>query len=383
MNWRWITGIDEFKAISLEWDKLLLQSGEDNPFLLSTFLVTWWKYFSAGIDLRILVFYQNQEMVGGMPLCLNNCRLLEYPGGVAANYTEPLCLEANRNLIWISILDALEQKDDWKSFCLKRIRREKFTVEKIDKEVCDRKKILCDLYSDDHAYLAKIPHDFSRFLYQLPRNLRYYVRRSEKELSKLGIISLHIIREPVELDSFLDTFFSFSVVSFNKRNSKSLFENPKFRGFFRELAKKFLQEGVLDAQALMLEKKAIAIHFGYSLGKNMNYVFPAFDTDYADLNPGHLMIYKLFELGSKIKNAYFDFYSGYSFYKKQWSDIKEEVLTLKIYSLSVSGRVKHFLKKRLRKVFPTAKIKKKLRVHRKLSKFANKLKALMQKTNDA
>ena len=373
MHWQWITDIREFKRVSEDWDKLLVESEEDNPFLLSAFHIAWWKHVSSGLALRFLIFYENGRIIGGVPLILDKRRNLGFPGGVAANYTEPLCLATQRHIIWQGILEALQQADDWHSFNLERVRRTRFDMETKDK------KILCDIYPAEYAYLAKIPHDFDGFSGKLSQKLRYYVRRSEKEFAKLGKISLYAIKDPVELDAFVDKFFAFSRGSFKRRASISLFENERFCGFFRELVKNFLQVGFLDSQALKLDEKTIAIHFGYSLGKNLNYIFPAFDMDYADLNPGHLMIYKLFELGAKRKNTYFDFYSGYSFYKKQWSDTREDILTLKAYRRSVSGRIDYFLKKKIRKAFPAVKIKEKLRAHQGLFRVAKKIRGLVYK----
>lgn len=379
MHWQWITDIVEFRKISQDWDRLLIESNEDNPFLLSAFHITWWKYFSSDLSFRFLIFYENGRIIGGLPLVLDRRGNLEFPGGVAANYTEPLYAVMNRHIIWAGILEALRESDDWRCFYLKRIRRSRFDMGMLDKKASLGKKILCDIYPVEHTYLAKIPHDFHGFRDKLSQKLRYYVRRSEKEFAKLGKINLHAIKDPAELEAFLDKFFVFSRDSFKRRHSRSLFEDREYRSFFKELVKNFMEEGILDAQALRLDEKTIAIHFGYSLGKNMNYVFPAFDMDYADLNPGHLMIYKLFELGSKRKNSYFDFFSGYSFYKKQWSDIKEEVLTLKICSRSVLGSIDHFLKKKLRKTFPAAEIKEKLRTHHKLFRAAKKIRGLVYK----
>ena len=78
MNIRWLDKREEFEAIGKEWDNTLLLSKQDNPFLLSGFLLTWWKYYSGNLKLRILVFYQNDKIVGGLPLCQYKNGYLEY-----------------------------------------------------------------------------------------------------------------------------------------------------------------------------------------------------------------------------------------------------------------------------------------------------------------
>ena len=53
----WLEDIESFKKISSDWDRALLFSGEDNPFLFSGFLLAWWKHYFLNLEPRIFVVF--------------------------------------------------------------------------------------------------------------------------------------------------------------------------------------------------------------------------------------------------------------------------------------------------------------------------------------
>ncbi len=377
MEYRWITEINKFQEIAAQWDEALLFSKEDNPFLLSTFLLAWWKYYSASLKFRAFVLYDDKNIVGGLPLCENKNGYLEYPGGITANYTEVMSLKKSQDL-WKYLLEALSRLEGWRCVRLDRIRKSRLNADRINSAVLGQKNILLDLHRSEYSYSINIPENFSDYIRVLPKKLRYYIRRSESEFSKLGKISLCPFKDYDEISALTDTYISFSRSSFKKRNNQSAFENKTYCLFFKELISRMYQSGYLDVKALKLNGRIIAIHFGYSLGNNLNYVFPAFDIAFADLNPGHLLIYKLIELGAKRKNKIFDFYTGYSFYKKQWSDVKEEVFSLDIRPNCFSGKIESIIARQIRSSSIINKSRESIRNSKVLMPLARKIKALVR-----
>lgn len=347
MEYRWIAGLDKFKAISADWDRALIASGEDNPFLLSDFLITWCKHYSQDSKLRVFIVYDQDKIIGGLPLCQKKNGYLEYPGGISANYTEFLSL-GDKRVIWEHFFNSLYQLEAWRCLRLRRIRQSRFNISQLKEISFHCKDILMDLHRSEYSYLIKIPENFSEYIQHLPKKLRYYVLRSEREFSRIGIASLVSFKSETAIKRLADIYINFSRASFKARNKRSAFEDKTYCDFFKETISKMHKAGYLDANALSLEGKFIAAHFGYSIGNNLNYIFPAFDIGFADLNPGHLLIYKLIELGVKRKNKIFDLYTGYSFYKEQWCDHKEEVFSLDIRPNRLRGKVERAIARQIR-----------------------------------
>jgi len=377
MEYRWITGIDKFKDISAAWDDALIASGEDNPFLLSEFIITWWKHYSQDLKLLVFVLYDRCKIIGGLPLCQKKNGYLEYPGGITANYTEFLCL-GKKQAIWEYFLESLSRLEAWRCLRLKRIRESRFNASYVNAIALGHKDILLDANRSEYAYLINIPGNFPDYIRHLPKKLRYYIKRSERKFSKAGVVSLISFKSENEIKQLVETYISFSRSSFKERNKQSAFEDKNYCNFFRELISRMQKAGYLDANALSLDDRVIAVHFGYSLGNNLNYVFPAFDISFADLNPGHLLIYKLIELGSKRKNKIFDFYTGYSFYKGQWCDRKEEVFSLEVRPNRFRGKVERALARQIRSSAVINKSREFIKRHALLTPLAKKARRLMR-----
>lgn len=375
---RWINSIDEFGAISKKWDEAVLASGEDNPFLLSDFIITWWKYYSKEyVKLKIFVLYRNGKMAGGIPLCQNNKGYLEPPGRISANYTECLSVGDSKD-VWESFFNSLSQIDGLRLIRLKRVRKDRIDEEWLKSLASKHTDILIDLYPSGRSYLIDIPEDFTKYIGTLPKKLRYYIRRSEDELFKLGKISIYTVKDCDEIKRLCDIFIDLSRSSFRARKMESAFENNAYCEFFRELMGKFCAAGYLDVNALKLDDRIIAVHFGYSIANNLNYILPAFDAEFSNLNPGHLLIYKLVELGSKRKNNIVDLYTGYQFYKEQWSSRKEDIIGIDIRPNCISSRIRRFVDHHARNSAAIKMVRQNLRKHPLLLDMARRMKRAVQ-----
>lgn len=358
MECRWIENIKEFQEIADSWDEALLLSGEDNPFLLSDFILTWLKYNSTNLKLRVFIVFEKNKIIGGIPLCQNRNRHLELPGGSAAGYTEFLSSENNRENVWTLFLRSLTEKKDWRCIRMRRQRMDKFNPE-IIKNANKYGALLIDIYENDYAYLIDVPENILSFANGLPKKLRYYIRRSEKELSRLGKIHFLSLDSEESINEWCDNFISFSRASFAQRGNKSVFENKSHCLFFIELISKFYRKGYLSAHCLCIDKRMIAVHFGYSMAtNNLNYLFPAFDVKLANLNPGHLLLYKIVEFASWNKKKLVDMYTGYRFYKEQWCNRKEKILLIEIRQNRLLGKIESNLNRKLYNSHLLSKLKK-------------------------
>lgn len=372
MDYRWIEDPKEFQDIADRWDGAVLRTGDDNPFLLAAFILTWWKYYSRDLRLRIFVVYQDGDIIGGVPLCQNSGGYLEYPGGWAANYTELLAESGHSDVVWKTLFQALAEARDWRCLRLRRYRRRKLNF---DPRRCSelaiggqKHSLLCSVIPSDWAYLIDIPEDFAAFVQHLPKKFRYYLRRALQNASMLGEIRLYSLQKPEEINEWFQHFVELSRASFARRGKVSAFADPQYCIFFRELLHRFYAAGYLEANVLKLNGRISAVHFGYSLDNNLNYVLTAFDSDLYDLNPGHLLIYKLVERAAQRGSRQFDFYTGYHLYKSQWSNRQEDIVTVEIWRDGLRNRIERAIRAKIRDSSAAAKLVETIRAYTPLRK---------------
>ena len=112
---------------------------------------------------------------------------------------------------------------------------------------------------------------------------------------------------------------------------RSAFDDPTYQNYFQDLLLQFCKVGRLDMNYIKLNQAVIAIHFGYNVGLDLNYVLTTYDPKYSKFNPGHLLIFYLCQLAQKRQQAHIDLFTGEHYYKRQWSDKKLPIWRLSIY----------------------------------------------------
>ena len=334
----WIERIEDFEKWAPAWDRALRGSKEDNPFVHSEFIQTWWKHYGQGYRLRIFVLTEGDQVVGGLPLFEDSAGRLEHIGRNAANYTEFL-IAPGRQQIWDPFLAALSKRKGWRQVLIKRVRQDRLHFSQA--LVRAHPELLVQAPQTELTHGVSIPDDFSRIGQQIHRRLWSLVKRMRNKIHRMGPVRLETVETPDRLRRFMEQFIQFSKMTFRDRGMRSNFEAEAFCRFFTELVDRFLKRGFLEAKVLWVKDQVLAMSFGYSLGDNRNIILSTYNPAWAHLRPGHLMIYHLLEEGSRLGKPLMDFYTGQYRYKEHWSSRRDPVHTVEIRPRCLRGWLAH------------------------------------------
>ncbi|NQU95502.1 MAG: GNAT family N-acetyltransferase [Candidatus Omnitrophica bacterium] len=340
----WIEDINKFRDVSNDWDKALIASDNYNPFLLSDFLITWWKYYSKGHRLAIFVLYEKGSIIGGIPLYIRKssirtgfANVLFYVGDVAANHTEPFFASKKESFLHV-LTEALAQRKDWDALHLKNVRSgnrmlsehknnaflNKFSIY----EIQDHFDWSIDISMGKGEYLAFVSK-------KLKRDLRSKRRFATKNY---GEISLKQMKGTEEIERLFDLYVKFSINAFASRDVKSNFKNSEYCGFFKEFLALMEEKGRLYAHALLAGEKVLAISFAYRFGKGFKWILNAFDYEYRYVRPGYLLIEELIEKIEKLGETEYNWYGHERFYKTQWCNKKTPLSQFLIIDKTLAGQ---------------------------------------------
>ncbi len=330
----WLESEGEFRGIAHEWDKALRKSGEDIPFLLSDFILTWWKYFSDGRSLRIFVVFEGKDIVGGLPLYLEknrNSRVLRYPGSAdfgVANYTNFLSVKPLDKTLDL-FLRSLCNRNEWDLLQMEQLKVPFETWKNLEKTFDDYGFLL--LKQSQLASLSiEVPESLDGFLMERSKNLRKKVRRSYRLAEDAGKLVLDKVRGSENVEDLFRLYVDLSKSSYAEREKESAFEDSRLRDFFGDLLKRFEESGFLDAYALKLNQDIIAIAFCYTLQNNLNYILTTFDYRFSELRPGHLLTSQLLRAAIQRKSPVMDFFTGEKMYKKLWTNRQDPIFKFTI-----------------------------------------------------
>ena len=58
-----------------EWNDILEENGNDNPYITPDWIIGWWRFFGNGRLLYIIVLYDRERAIGFLPLMGEKKRL--------------------------------------------------------------------------------------------------------------------------------------------------------------------------------------------------------------------------------------------------------------------------------------------------------------------
>lgn len=352
MECRWIEDIREFQDIAEEWDNSLFYSQEDNPFLLSDFVITWWKYYRHNRRLMVFCIYENGHIVAGIPLCEERRKFRKtvlHMGGPAANLTHFLlkkpAFDATENLV-----SSLEKRGNWDIMLLDRVLSTNPIIEDVKNFAAHNSdKIVCDISDAGFDGKIDLTVGYEKILNNLPKRLRRYLKNCKQQLSRIGELELHKITGTSNVIKLFNEYRDLSRKSFKMRNNISAFESATYSNFFRELLVIFSEKAMLDAHKLTVDNFTLGISFGYRFLKGFKWILTAFNPDFRHSRPGHLLIDALVQEAIRNEDPYFDmYYGGGLFYKQQWCNSMIPLKKIEIYRNNVINRTVILTERNLR-----------------------------------
>ncbi len=325
---RVITEPGEFEALSEVWNNLLQSNGSENSlYLTHEWVFTWWKHFSEGKKLNILLIEREKQIVGIIPLIRNEYRVglfklhtLESMGAVNSNFVGLIPPENGEEIISAllsylvdelnksnSIIMLKEVPEDSRFLILLRSHASVFS-----KNVAVKEKVTT------LAPYILLPATCDEYFRSLSRKRRWVLRRGLRDLQKTHGFEFQICAEE-QLDNRLDEFFGLHQSRWRSDNINGIFSDPKMKEFYRDLATLFLNRNWLNFSYSTAGGEMTAAVYGYIYNGKMYAATTARDLRYAEYGVGHLHYMFLIKYAIEKGLREFDFLKGDEPYKFYWA----------------------------------------------------------------
>jgi CelD/BcsL family acetyltransferase involved in cellulose biosynthesis len=157
------------------------------------------------------------------------------------------------------------------------------------------------------------------------------LRRACNALGQSGDLRYHRCVGEEEILQFMDTFFEQHVARRSHSRSPSQFLRPEQRDFFRHLVKELLPQGWLRFDALLLDGRAIAFHFGFEFRGRFFWYKPAFCTGEARRSPGLVLLKFILEDAIDRRLGEFDFTVGDEAFKYRFANLERHNLSFTVF----------------------------------------------------
>lgn len=310
---------EAFARLEQEWNQLLRQSPVDDAFLTWEWLSTWWKHYGHHYQLRLLVAYERDELVGMAPLMLERQRGLGRPLWVLRNIGLPppdvsgfLVTEGRSQVIRAFAEHLVAERDSWDMIWLQEFPQASFDSEAF-LGVFAESGCTVDVLETQH-FVARLNGDWDTYQRGLSRNVRKTVRRRQRRLEEQGEVTFFRYVGNEVIPKHIHTIFALHQRSHHPED----YQSPSEQALHLDLAGVMGAQGWVDVSFLLLDGQLIAYQYGFLYGQRANVWRSAFDTVYYAYSPGSLLLFRFIQDCFDRGVTEVDFLRGSHSFKESW-----------------------------------------------------------------
>lgn len=179
---------------------------------------------------------------------------------------------------------------------------------------------------------------------RLGRQTRQHQRRFQRQ----GDLVLSVHTEPEGLKPLLTECLELERSGWKGRNGTAICCVPKVECFYRGLADRAAQEGMLALYTLRLNERLLACNFSLRSGKRIDALKIAYDERLSQGSPGNVMNYMILERECQ-EGRFASFHWGNpSVYKMRWTDCRNRLVRVLLFADGPVGGCRCLAHTRLR-----------------------------------
>lgn len=184
--------------------------------------------------------------------------------------------------------------------------------------------------------------DGDSLLLRTSANFRSNIRRKSRQLKARGELALRLVTDanPRALQSFYDLERS----GWKGKKGTAIDCDKRTRRFYDEIAINGERFGYLSLWFLDFNGRPIAAQFGVTYAGRYFMPKVAFDEEFRQYGPGHLMIYEILRACVKRGISEYDFTGPWAEYKAKWTPVGRPHFTFWIFRRSAWGRALYAMK---------------------------------------
>ena len=136
--------------------------------------------------------------------------------------------------------------------------------------------------------------DFNRYLAGLG-NMRKNLRAYRRKLESRGRVLVDLRKGAAADAAFLPEYLALEASGWKGRNGTAMVSDPGTVAFYKTLIENFASQGRWEWHTIRVDERIVAAEMGVRCGSSLILLKYAFDEDFADCRPGHLLTEAVFK----------------------------------------------------------------------------------------
>ncbi len=314
-----------------EWEKLLVTSPFQNPFLTPTWIENWLAHFGPSLETKVLVFRDGSRNLLGLGTFVVSQKEKEGRGLTLLgssdvwDYRDLLILPGWEEQVCTSLAGYFRQ-GPWEYLELKGISEFSPTA-RFFPSFMRSCGFFVEQEIEEVALYLNLPTAWEIFLEELNSKDRHELRRKLRRLEKETVYELSQAEEPLSLSEKMDIFFDLHRKS---SKDKATFMTPAMKSYFAEMAVRFQEKGWLHLTFLQIEGQEVATFFSFAFA-GTEYVYNSgYDPEFSRFSPGIVLAALCIRRAIEKRMARFNFLRGREEYKYRLGGKEEKIYRIRV-----------------------------------------------------
>ena len=321
--------IDSISSIKDSWYELTENNPNSTVFQTYELNEVWLSTYKTS-KCSILIALNDNNIVGIAPLVLTKIQefglsynKINFIGFNTFDYLD-FIIKDNFECCINAFVNYLNNYKNWHILELDNLQLNSYVIKNISIKNHIYKKSVCPFFYIDKNY--------SNFLKNITRGLRYDLKKGLSDLSSLGEYEFIIFNNnKLNEEEFLN-FFKLLKLRESSTNRIGSIESDLLRkDFYKNLFySNFAQ--YIHFSTIKINNMSIAYHLGFAF-KNIIYWYkPTFNLDYSKYSPGKLLINEVLKYETGNNYEKFDFLMGNETYKYQWTNLDNQIISIRLHN---------------------------------------------------
>ena len=335
MHLELIRNANDWTSLGEEWNTLLLESHLNTPFQTLEFQRSWWKGLGGGewtnAELFIVIARgENSELRGIAPLFYTEGKLLFIGSHEIADYLDLIVRPVDHAEFCYQLVEFLTHHGDlrWNALELFNVPDNSKTPGLLETAARSNGLNFGTEQLKASPYI-QVPASFQGFLESLPSKQAHEMRRKLRRAARNPApLAVEIVGEASELKEGLEDFFT---LMDKEANKVAFLRRDGMRKQIENIAEAFFEAGWLQLFFLKCGSDRIAAYMNFDYRNRIWAYNAGFNTEFAHLSPGWLLMAEMVKWCVANKREVFDFMRGAEDYKYRFGGVNRYVNKVTIF----------------------------------------------------
>ncbi len=352
-----VSALGDFEKLQREWSHLLTTTRAPHLCLTHEWLAAWWKAFDSREErVAVLVAREGDRIVAAAPLQRRATavagvpvRSLEFPANLHT-FRFDFVVPGDRDpqtYVEVFLDHALAGSAVPDILFFKDLPSDSPTVAALERFAGARGLELAR-ENERHSPYVLADGSWEDYFGSLSKSLRSSLRRSRRRCLEAGGVFERVVDGPRGAE-LLEEGLVLEAEGWKGRGGSAILASPEETAFYRELTRRLDGSGRVEQYSLRLGGRLVCWDLCVTHAGACHDLKTAYAEDQAHLSPGFAVQMAMMEhLFEAPEVCIYDMLPPAADYKRRWSSVGYEQVSLRLYARTPRGRLAHLLQGRLR-----------------------------------